>query len=175
MSYDIYIGNGYMAVPTPVDDGTNEPHIEVKGMVHPEAPEFPGDTMTGKGNSRHPGYSQWSDFCEMAGLHDLFFGARWNGAGQAKPTRDMCLMRGHPGCALLQPSDLLEIRQARERWEAKPWPTSERIPGWDPNFKWSDKGEGDPRYDNILARLLWLEWWVTWALANCETPCLFNR
>lgn len=30
------------------------------------------------------------------------------------------------------------------------------------------------KYDPYLARLIWLEWWMTWALDNCETPAIEN-
>ena len=33
-----------------------------------------------------------------------------------------------------------------------------------------DAGKRDP----ILARLLWLDFWMGWALANCETPAVEN-
>ena len=36
----------------------------------PDAPEFPGDEMTGKSNGRHPGYGQWREFCEQVGLEE---------------------------------------------------------------------------------------------------------
>jgi hypothetical protein len=83
-------------------------------------------------------------------------------------------MREHPGCALLREPDLDEVRQARERWTAKAWPTPERIPGWDPDCMPWDHREADPRYDGNLARLLWLEWWMTWTLANCKVPAIYN-
>lgn len=172
MSYSIYIGEAYLAVPSE-DDLTKYddiyPSVEVKGMAHPEAPSFPGDDMTGRGNGRHPGYSQWANFVDDVGLRDLFFGARDGGS------RDASLMRDHPGCAILRPCDLVEIRQARGRWEAKPWPAPERVAGWDPTLMPFDQREADPKYDGNLARLIWLEWWVTWALANCKVPAIYNR
>ena len=29
-------------------------------------------------------------------------------------------------------------------------------------------------YDPILARLIWLEWWMTWALRECKVPAIHN-
>ena len=26
-----------------------------------------------------------------------------------------------------------------------------------------------------MARLIWLDWWVQWALKNCERPAIYNR
>jgi hypothetical protein len=170
MGYTITIGNAVPRVPTNLDEDI-EPDWTVEGATHPEAPSFPGDGMTGKGSDRSPSYGGWAEFLDAAGLRDLFFGARGDGGNW---TRDVSLMRKHPGVALLRPSDLLEIRHARIQWEAKPWPAEERIAGWDPDLKWSDTREPDPKYDGVLARLIWLEWWVEWALANCKLPAVGN-
>lgn len=32
----------------------------------------------------------------------------------------------------------------------------------------------DQRYDPILARLIWLEWWMGWTLAHCDRPAIYN-
>ena len=34
--------------------------------------------------------------------------------------------------------------------------------------------EGPPRYDYHLARLIWLEYWMQWAVKNCDTPAIWN-
>ena len=169
MGYRITIGNAEPTVPTEDDD--NQPGWAVIEYSHPEAPVFPGDDMTGNTNVRSPSYTVWAEFCREAGLYDLFFGA--STSTKEKSTREVCLMPRHPGVALLRRSDLLEIRQARERCAAKRW-TGERVPGWDPTMTWTDTREPDPKYDGCLARLLWLEWWVEWALTNCKTPALGN-
>lgn len=175
MSYDIYIGEARLDVPGPEDTDGNEIVCDVASFTHPEAPAFPGDDMTGHSNGRHPGYSQWTHFCEEVGLHDLFFGARRDKT-TGRSARDVGLMTKHPGCYLLRQSDLDEVRLARRRWEARPWRATERIAGWDPNSTWTTPAESmDQRYDNHLARLLWLEWWITWALANCKVPAIYNR
>lgn len=174
MGYSLTIGNAEPRVPTGVDlDEDNEPGWCVRTVTREDAPEFPGDGMTGKTSDRSPSYSAWANFVDEVGLRDLFYGADARNNG-GKYTRDTCLIRRHPGVAILRPADLLEIRQARERWEAKPWPTVERIAGWDPTRKWDDTREPDPRYDGNLARLRWLEWWVAWALENCAIPALEN-
>jgi hypothetical protein len=179
MGYTIKVGNAGPHVPT--EDYDNTPDWEVEGMSHPEAPTFPGDDLTSNTNARSPSYLVWANFLEEVGLLDLFFGADGRNMPGKKATREVCLMRDHPGVALLRPTDLLEIRQARERWEAKSWPTAERIAGWDPDERlhpWSkdfdSKREPDPRYDGNLARLRWLEWWAAYALANCKTPAVGN-
>jgi hypothetical protein len=171
MGYSLTIGNAEPSIPSDLDED-NEPGWHVKTLRLDEAPCFPGDDMTARTSDRSPSYSGWANFVDEVGLRDLFYGANASNNG-GKYTRDTCLIRRHPGVAILRPADLLEIRQARERWEAKQWPTEERIAGWDPNAKW-DSEETDPRYDGNLARLRWLEWWVAWALDNCPVPALEN-
>lgn len=171
MGYTLTIGSAAPEIPDDLDED-NEPGWRVQGMAHPDAPSFPGDEMTGKGSSRSPSYSAWADFCDATGLRDLFYGASPNNNG-GKYTRDVCLIRSHPGVALLRPADLLEIRHARIQWEARKWPTEERIAGWEGRDPFS-KAEPDPRYDGNLARLLWLEWWVAYALENIKLPAMGN-
>lgn len=173
MGYSLTIGNAEPRIPTAAElDEDNTPRWQVRTISLNGAPSFPGDNMTGRSNDRSPSYTQWGNFVDEVGLRDLFYGANSSNNG-GRYTRDVCLIRQHPGIAILRPADLLEIRQARERWEAKPWPTEERIAGWDPEAKW-DSDTFDPRYDGNLARLLWLEWWVAYALANCAIPALEN-
>lgn len=159
MSYSIYIGN---AVPHfEKDDDYLLAEWRVQLASHPDAPTFPHDTLTGNSNSRHPSYSGWANFCDAAGLADLF---------RDKYTG---LMREHPGCQLLKESHYHVVKEALDRWKA----SSDKPPGFADDKivdgKWTlvDKD----KYDPILARLIWLEWWMRWALDNCETPAIFNH
>ncbi len=170
MSYSIYIGEAIIETPAKEDqDECNAIDVTVAEFRHPEAPAFSGDALTNNSNGRHPGYGQWAGFLREVGLYDLFFGAQAHTA-----TRKKSLMSEHPGAALLTKSDLKEIQAALKRWQKRTWRTKERIPGWDPEHNPFSKKEADPRYDGNLARLIWLEWWVTWALANCKVPTLYN-
>lgn len=168
MSYSIYIGNTTMR---PVEDEevvtayarltsgkTCYYEPVVKEMRHPNAPTFPNDEMTGNSNGRHPGYRAWAEFCEVTGLEDLFF------------NREHGLMREHPGHAELHLEHVSTIHQALLRWqEAHP----DANPGFE-RFSWDDETDEEMGYDPILARLIWLEWWMTWALANCEHAGIWN-
>lgn len=150
MSYDIYIGETETRK-------CGEDHLCVERMEVDEAPSFPNDGMTGKGTSRHPSYSGWSDFCEKSGLVELFFDET-NG-----------LMRDHPGFAPIEQSHLTKIREAKQEWiESNPGKT----PGFTPGFL-GKENVANP--DPILARLIWLEFWFNWALENCEKPAIYNR
>lgn len=154
MSYDIYIGEAQ------IDDDRDgyEMRIVVKAFDHPEAPSFPNDELTGKGNHRHPGYSAWSDFTKDAGLHDLFF------------EEDTGLMSRHPGAFRLTNEHHQQVAAALDKW------TTEH-PDTTPGFMDYDYRKHEtigPSYDYMKARLVWLEWWMRWALANCETPTIYN-
>lgn len=110
------------------------------------APRFDNDDMTGQSNGRHPGYGQWSEFCKIAGLAALFYGDR----GFLKP---------HPGVRPLFRGQLGTVSAALQEWKRK-------FPGRTPGF-----AEGQ---DPILARLIWLEWWMNYALDKYEYPAMAN-
>lgn len=175
MGYDIYIGDTEMEIIDIYDDDEEEyvtPYSRVvdgrvryfkpvvrKEIKIPDAPTFPNDEMTGNSNNRHPGYIGWSEFCKRAGLYDLFFN---HATG---------LMREHPGHVTLEEQHACVISKALERWkQAHP----NAAPGFDVPYPWQE-GYGVPLgYDPILARLLWLDWWVRWALEHCEHAAIYN-
>lgn len=160
MGYTFIIGNAepYHSK----EDGILSAGWAVKEIEHYDAPVFPNDGVTGKGNARRPSYSVWHDFCREVGIYNLFYDDRGH------------LLCGHPGCMMISNEDLGIVRSARERWQAK----AALPPGFSgfPIFT----GEGawvypdDGKYDGTLARILWLEWWMAWALENCETPAICN-
>lgn len=154
MSYDIFIGEAELSK----DSGSM--HVRVNRIdEHPEAPSFPNDEMTGRGNHRHPGYTAWSEFCQMTDLYALFF------------AENEGLMCEHPGCFRLTQAHHQIIAGALDRWQTE-------HPGAVPGFEgWVLPGRpaAPPTgNDPILACLLWLEWWVRWALTNCTNPAIYN-
>lgn len=167
MSYDIYIGQAIIEDIS--DEYSNEYTVRyrVKGNSVAEAPEFRGDNMTGKGNSRHPGYSQWSDFCNRHNLYNFFF------------DKEEGLMREHPGCFKLTEYHTTIVRATLEKYQAI-LPTG-TIPGTCmceqcASKNWC-KNDELPHQDNLnydLARLMWLDFWFRWALDNCKMPAIFN-
>jgi hypothetical protein len=161
MSYSIYIGNAIIEDRSEDGDGELLARFTVPEIIRHDAPSFPHDDMSNGKNGRHPGYSQWSDFCASAGLTALFF------------DKETGIMREHPGCFSLTPEHLAIVRAARERWQAE-HPAA--VPGFDFSRFMADqsKDDGVRGRDGVLARLLWLEWWMSWALANCERPAIEN-
>lgn len=166
MSFDIYIGEAKISVPSKedLDDGYNALEVRVDGMALPDAPQFPGDFMTKNGNSRHPGYGAWHDFLRTAGIEPLFF------------NKENGLMRRHPGCFMLAKSHAEEIAEALARWR-RDHPKAE--PGWCECATCDKLSARDAKpvhreLDGVLARLMWLDFWVRWALANCAVPAIHN-
>jgi hypothetical protein len=161
MGYNINVGNAKPEFSK--DDGELYAHWTVDGATSPDAPTFPHDEMTGNGNGRSPSYSAWADFCRDAGIYDLFL-EKYEG-----------LMSSHPGCKMLQSEHLLIVQAALVKWKRTAtlppgfcgWPEHNRETG-----TWESPDEG--KYDSTLARLMWLEFWMKWALENCETPAIEN-
>ena len=120
----------------------------VQSLDLSEAPAFDGDEMTGHGNHRHPGYGQWTDWARDVGLYPLFF------------DKTDGLMREHPGNQSLSEKHLDVAQSALRKWKRQ---HKDVVPGW---------GYGQ---DAMLARLVWLEWWMVWALKNCKRPTIYNH
>lgn len=153
MGYTFKVGN---AVPS--FDKSDFPYLsaewEVESATHTDAPAFPGDDMTGKGNSRSPSYTVWADFCRATNLTHVFFDDRGH------------LLASHPGCIGITAHDLQMVTASLEAYRA----TATLPPGFESDWLY----EGPPNFDYHLARLIWLEWWMRWAVENCETPAIQN-
>lgn len=143
--------------------------IEAEAATDENAPDH--DRFTGKSNSRSPGYCAWSEFCEAAGLTTLFYGGGWSremGGNLPCPDgfhRETPLLAKHPGAQPITNADAEYV--GRKLTEYK-----RNHPGAVPGF-WDEEGEDNGK-DPVLARLVWLEFWMRWALANCERPIIEN-
>src|SRR5579859_7750711 len=160
MSYSIYIGNTEMRQ-VEDDEYTTEHARIINGKVvyfEPFVAEIRRDDgMTGNSNGRHPAYSAWSEFCSTTGLYGLFFDD-YDG-----------LMHEHPGHAQLTREHWVIIHTALDIWRSS---HPDATPGFE-KFSW-EREEPDVGYDAILARRVWLEWWVRWSLENCEHAGIYN-
>lgn len=158
MGYNIYIGNA-----TPfweATEGEERMGWRVEPAKSDDAPTFPNDGMTANTNSRYPSYTGWDNFCHAAGIHPLFYD-QYEG-----------LLREHSGIQILTKKHHLIVKGALESFKIQ-HPTT--VPG----FKGEPlSGEVEPfagdEFSHTLARLIWLEWWMRWALGNCEHPAVQN-
>lgn len=118
----------------------------IEDAESPDAPKFDGDETTGQTNRRLPTYGAWTEFAADVGLTAFFF------------DKEKGLMRDHPDVQLLTPEHLVTVRASIGLWGAR----HRKPPGW---------GHGQ---DGHKARLLWLEWWIDWALRTCAVPAFGN-
>lgn len=157
MGYNFIIGNA-----VPHFDTSDFPYLDARFIVevveHEQAPVFPHDTLTGKTNMRCPSYSAWADFCQTTGIYKLFY------------TESGHLVAGHPGCIGITRQDVEDVSIALARYKKH----ASRPPGFapprPPGFEEDYKGN----YDAHFARLIWLEYWMRWAVEHCELPAIQN-
>lgn len=146
MGYSITIGE--MHVDKTPDDGVESSCLffSAKGVSHDSAPAF--GEPTDFTNSRWPSYSAWSNFMDYAGLKDAFY-SHGN------------LIGGHPGVRLITRDLLDRIKEARARMESMTPPPVATM-------------ENYTEKNGFYCRILWLDYWCSWAIENCETPVIAN-
>jgi hypothetical protein len=173
MGYNINIGE---AVFEDMSDGTSaDLRVDVEHKALDEAPRFPNDDMTGNGNSRSPGYSVWHEFCLDTGIDELFYGGGWDrDARQYKSCtehfhRETPLLADHPGFKAINEHDVAFVKTALDTYRAK-------HPLAEPGFTTWDARDDDsfPIANANLARLIWLHFWMDWAVQNCRHPIVAN-
>ena len=153
MGYDIYIGNAVVEA----DEEDLYAHYTVERVRHPDAPRWPDNL----GPDGKPDFMRGIDISEDTnGRHPGYSSmADWmNRVGLSDLFER--LLNPHPGIKRLTPEMLEEITAARKRWQ-------DTHPG--AQAGWRD-GE-----DPTLAKLIWYEWWVKWALENCKIPAIYNH
>jgi len=131
----------------------DEPRVELSTRIshHDEAPAF--GEVSDYTNGRYPSYSVWRDFAESVGLLSLFYG---------KEERDDALLANHPGCVPLTERHRREINEAFVDFKLK-YP--------DAVATYENKNILE---NGLLCRLVWLHYWVNWALDNCKQPVFVN-
>lgn len=150
MGWDIYIGEAVQ-----VDNDEEEIHeLQVLRWTERAAPTFPNDELTANSNHRAPSYTVWDTVMREVGLGELFFNSSTG------------LMRTDSICTPITAAHLHEVQAALLRWR-------ERYPQALPRFGGWHSAGGASDEDAALARLVWLEWWMRWALEQCSNPALY--
>lgn len=152
MGYSLTIGNAVLGEPCP---DTHVWSVDVEGFSHPDAPAF--GEPTDRTSQRWPSYSGWTDFCTEVGLTKLFY------------DKECGLLSRHPGTFGLTQGHLKTVTEALERRRAVNGGKEPGFPDETPDGELVENGK-----DGQLARLVWLEYWVRWALENCERPAIRN-
>lgn len=164
MGYNLAIGEAKLE--TCEDD--NLISITVEPLESPSCPNF---IDSDRSNYRHPSYSQWSNWCESVGLHDLFLD---------RESR-VAIIQNHPGAYLITEETYSKFKIAYDKFKSK-HPTAKPVT-WDrmpDNYKdlgWKEKmkiEESLPVEDWDVHRFEWLMFWTRWALDNCKNPIFYN-
>lgn len=138
---------------------------DAETFMHDNAPAF--GEPTDKTSSRWPSYTAWANFSRFTGLYDLFYGKN----EQKETTRDDALLRSHPGCVPLTEKHRREVNAAYEGFKIK-YPNAIPTYGTPKNVFEGDKNNPEENYQ--MTRLVWLHYWVNWALDNCKQPVFTN-
>ena len=169
MGYTLRIGE--LVVEYVQDEEYPEISLTAKGFYHDDAPSF-GEPTDGE-SQRWPSYSTWSDFTKDAGLYAMFFGTEF---GSKQLVRDDALLRNHPGCVPLTEAHRRDVNTALAAWKIK-YPNAtptfgKSAPEGEDSMFWVD--ESNPDENGKMTRLIWLHYWVNWALDNCKQPVFQN-
>ena len=169
MGYTLQIGE--LVVEYVQDE--SEPRIEVaaKGFHRDDAPAF-GEPTDGE-SQRWPSYTSWREFTEFVGLHCLFYGSVTR---HSDCIRDDHLIQEHPGCVPITERHRRDVNKALADYKERfpdATPSYGRPPpeGTHPLF-WEDKE--NPEENSWMCRLVWLHYWINWALDNCKKPVFQN-
>jgi hypothetical protein len=169
MGYNLTIGDARFEWTA---EGDFEPSLRIVADIVTRADAPDHDSFTGKSNSRSPSYTTWHDVCREAGVYPLFFGGGWSRDERRylpPPDdfhRETPLLARHPGFQAIGPKDAAYIKAALVTY-------MEKHPNAKPGF-YDDEASDDGSLDPVLARLVWLDFWFSWAVENCARPIFEN-
>jgi predicted HicB family RNase H-like nuclease len=133
-------------------------YYDVDDMCLDEAPDLLNDDFVRNSNCRLPSCTAWVEFTKETGLYEFFF------------NKETGLFSPLYGCAAFDKKDVEVVQQALK---ARQQYADEHglVPGFEP---------GDPeerknfkiKIDPTLLRLIWLEFWMNWAINNCKNPAI---
>lgn len=165
MGYNLSIGEAKVE---PADEYGGQVEIGVAIVTNPNAPHIANENINENSNQRWPSYTAWCDFVEAVELKALFF------------DEEEGLLAQHPGAVYLLHKHAKTLTEALDRYrsrnpdalpgfvlELSPWATPEQVAS-------QERPPKGKRFDATLARLVWCEWWVRWALDNCTVPIFKN-
>ena len=153
MGFSFIIGNAVVE-----RDGDGGYCVMVADASHPDAPSNGDDSH--KTNYRTPGYIVWKEFATAVGIADLFYGPEGK--------QDGPLLAADP--AELKEEHYQIIHVALLDYKAK---HPDAVPGYSTRYDSSVHDyvtDPNPNLDGNLDRLMWLDFWIRWALDNCEYP-----
>jgi len=128
----------------------------VLNTTHIKAPNFPNDSSKNT-NWRNMTYEKWLKFAFLTDIEDIFFDDVLGFFNMEEKENN-----GH-NCRIITRKHYDVVLNALIEYTKKAiLPAGFEQPGH----------RGPPTCDAIYARLIWLEWWMHWALNNCKQPAL---
>ena len=159
MGYTISIGEA--VIDNDIDHKLEYRHcgIGVTGVTIGDAPAF--GEPTDYTNSKWPSYSGWADFAESTGLKDFFYQEEYG------------VLSSHPGSVPIDDKDLKMVQGKLQKYKMQLKGQGKKaIPAlWSGDIMEETPPNGG---DQNLGRLIWLEYWMRWAIENCENPVIAN-
>lgn len=171
MGYNLHIGEAKISYEQPEELDENGVSLECDTFEDEEAPDLGKGDVSGKTSCRYPSYCTFHGWAKDVGLLDVFY--QDNGDGTFGEMRG-----GHPGAIAITPKMYNRVKEALDKWRAEhpdgimPTPENTKdIPEWhEPGYT----KEAWEKFDYMLGRLVWFEFWFRYALKNCKQPVLVN-
>lgn len=156
MGYTLKIGE----LDTHYDAEEGHISFQAKGQKNDDAPAF--GEPTDYENERWPSYTSWHNACRFCGIEDMFY------------NKETGLLREHPGCFPITKKHQEIINEALDNFKKK-YPNAKA--GYSPKINEKEGIYEDkdwPEENSWMTRLLWLKYWIDWALVNCKKPVFYN-
>lgn len=159
MGYSFTIGDLKKVVEKYEEDGVIEEYENwsAETIELENAPAF--GEPTDRTNERWPSYSAWSEFAEFTNIYDLIYSDTGH------------LIGSHPGYLELTDDFQKNLKKRKKEFEEK-YPKVEATYGNKTSIFEADPNNPPENY--FYCRLVWLDFWVDYALENCETPAIVN-
>ena len=161
MGYTIKIGEACWESPKEYDwDYAEEGvylRLDAKSEKHDNAPSF--GEPTDFSNERWPSYTSWYEFLKDANIVNFFYDKNERTIG------------GHPGGFMLTERHRAMVEGASVYLKTlypKAFEYAENGGKWPDNKDEIIDGYG------CCSRIIWLKYWVNWALDNCDHPVVAN-
>ncbi len=154
--YHIRIGEAITTTGEDSMDGVKfiRDFVEIRPEQHVDAPDIANDEYC-KVNERSMSGTRWEAFCRESSLERLFgregtpLFQNWSGLSAVQFTADA----------------VDRVHKALEKYRTA-------HPAAVPGFTDGEWPPSDGVTDPILARLVWLDYWMSWAVQKCEKPSI---
>ncbi|MGL5718592.1 MAG: hypothetical protein ACRCX2_36650 [Paraclostridium sp.] len=149
------------------DDGSVLRSFGAEQTTHKDAPYLGFGDVSYDTNSRHPSYAGFGQFVTDVGLRDFFY-------------EEIMGNRSNSFYTELEENHLETIRKAIDNYLDVYPDAPDKIPSKDKepegfrNKSWEDRDAitDSMDFDWNYGKLKWYEFWIDWALRNCDKPVI---